>query len=324
MVDKIIDLFLEEPSREHSGEELSKAAGVSRQAVWKKIEKLRSLGWKIDGTSGRGYRLKLVPSHFEFENIQGILLNPQFWEETYLLPSIDSTNDFLLRKGDEGIRRAYAIADDQTGGRGRMGRKWHSERGKNLNMSFLLPVKTTPGKISSLTLVAGITVARAIEEETGVKCMLKWPNDVYLSGKKVCGILTEVVAEVDVIRYVVIGIGINTNGNVTALPEEVRGRAISLKDYLGKEISRVSLAARIADGIIGNISVFEKRGFSEFKSDWDSLSYLKGKKVSGKWEEGDMVGRVQGIDSTTGALILSCPNGSIKKIFSGDIREVED
>lgn len=322
MNDNLIDLLLGKPGKFFSGEEVAGTLGISRQAVWKRIAGLRLRGWKVEGVRGRGYRLISIPSHVEFENLRKTLAKRGIFEEIHILESVESTNTFLLKRREDGIRTAIAVADDQTSGRGRMGRHWFSPPGKNLSLSLLLPLNVSPAMSPAVTLVSGLSVAVAIQKRYGVPCLVKWPNDVYLGGKKLCGILTEMIAEFDSTRSVVIGIGVNVNSLIAEFPPDMRDAVISLKEYMGKDIMRSDVGASIVKTMLENLGRFQLGGLDLFVREWDCFSYLRGKTVIVSRKEGDIKGVVRGIHPRMGYLLVADERGRTHEIVSGDIQEV--
>lgn len=271
--------------------------------------------------SGKGYRVLSVPSHFEYEDIRSRLEKPGFWKEISVLETVDSTNTYLLNRADSGVTSAIAVADAQISGRGRMGRRWHSPPGKNIYMSMLVPLRVPPAKAPVITIVAGLSVASVLWEDLGIDCRVKWPNDVYLGGKKVCGILSDMVAELDATRCVIIGIGINVNSDSRDFPGEFRERVISLKEFSGKDIMRVDLLCSIIDRLMGNLERFARDGFEVFLDEWNRYSYLKGKTVIVDTGEGEVRGEVKGIHPERGYMMVESPDGKSVEVVSGRVRE---
>ncbi len=321
----LTDLLLENPGKIISGNELSGVLRVSRQALWKQIRGLRKKGWEIEGYSGKGYRLRSTPPHVEYRHLKERLAEPPFWEEVHVCEKAGSTNTFLLERSERGVRRSIAIADFQEGGRGRMGREWFSLPGRNITMSILLPLEIPPARSPSITLVAGLSVASSLERETGLRSRVKWPNDLYLGRKKVCGILVEMVAESDRTKSVVIGVGMNVNMRREEFPLELAEKATSLLEEAGKKFSRPSLVALIARGLVSDLDNFEKSGLSPFLDEWGARSYLRGKRVEVDTGREIVRGVVAGIDKNMGYLLVKPPGGGVARtILSGEIDILEE
>ncbi|RMG60046.1 MAG: biotin--[acetyl-CoA-carboxylase] ligase [Deltaproteobacteria bacterium] len=315
----IVRAFLESGGALLSGEEIARRSGLTRQALWKTVERLKREGWVIEGIPGKGYRVVSYPPEAEYELLQDSLRGGPHLDEISFFPSIDSTNSYLLSRAEKGVERALAVADSQTGGRGRMGRSWFSPPGKNIYMSYLTPLNVAPSRIPSVTLVAGVAVATVLEEFSGVPLSLKWPNDVYGEGKKLCGILTEIVAEQDMVRSVVLGVGVNVNMGEDEFPEEIRGKATSLRALSGKTFPRYKIVASIVRVLAEFLDIFERSGLSPFAGEWEKRSYLKGKQVTVEGPEGKVTGRAVGIDTERGYLILERDGGERLEVLSGEV-----
>jgi len=286
-----------------SGETLSQRLGVSRVSVWKHIRSLRKDGYVIQA-SPRGYRLVSSPDllfPYEF---------PDLGQRIHYFPEIGSTMDAargLARKGaPEGT---VVIGEAQTCGRGRLSREWLSPEG-GIYVTFILRPRMSPAYAPRINLMAAVAVAATIRKLFALKVELKWPNDVLISGKKVCGILGEMDAEVDAVNFVNIGIGINANNSVARFEKT----AISLKEVLGREISRKEFLS----ALIGEI---ERRRRLLMKADllreWKELSATLSKEVTVMSLGEELTGRAVDIDST-GALVLKDRNGSSKTVLAGD------
>lgn len=228
-----------------SGQQLCDHFGVSRTAVWKVIRQLQEEGYQIEAVKNRGYLLKkdAVPDVMTVPEIISRLHSRWMGRNCIFLETVDSTNNYLKRAAEDGaVNGTLAVAEEQTGGKGRRGRSWETPKGTNIAMTILLRPEIRPEHASRLTLLMAMAVVRGIQKETGLKAGIKWPNDVVVDGHKVCGILTEMNTEVDYINYVVIGTGINVNQ--TEFPEEIREIAGSLKLSAGHPVARAGLIAR--------------------------------------------------------------------------------
>lgn len=223
-----------------SGERLSKELGVSRTAVWKNIKKLKEEGYSITSVSNKGYYLEKETTDLVEEAIRMNLGEMTRFKKICIYETIDSTNSEAKRlRINNNVDEALVIAQEQTQGKGRRGRNWISEYRVGIFTSMLLKPNIHPNEASMLTLVAGLAVVRAINKVTGLKPEIKWPNDVVINKHKICGILTEMSAEMDYINYVIVGIGINVNN--TTFDQSIEALASSLKMVSGKEVSRLKL-----------------------------------------------------------------------------------
>ena len=234
-----------------SGQMLCDELGVSRTAVWKAINQLKEEGYTIEAVQNKGYKITGYPDILTAEEIETQLNPGDTVKKVVYAPEIDSTNNEAKRNAENGAKDGTLyITESQTGGRGRRGRQWVSPSGSGIWMTLLLRPQINPANASMLTIVAAMAVTMAIRRavaETGadVECHIKWPNDVVINKKKVCGILTEMSAELDCIHYVVIGIGINVN--TTEFADEIKETASSLFVETGKNIKRSRIVALFAE-----------------------------------------------------------------------------
>nr|MDA3846047.1 biotin--[acetyl-CoA-carboxylase] ligase [Vallitaleaceae bacterium] len=193
-----------------SGEVISDEMGISRAAVWKHIKRLKEEGYKIASVRNKGYKLIAYPEQFVSAEIMDAIMDLNLVEQVITLDTIDSTNIEAKRLASVyPSQQMLIISEEQTAGVGRRGRVWQSQKGQGIYMSFLLRPELEPKHASKLTLLAGLAVSGAIRELTGLESYIKWPNDIVVNQKKVAGILTEMSTEMNEIRYLVIGIGIN-------------------------------------------------------------------------------------------------------------------
>ncbi len=225
-----------------SGQKLCEELNVSRTAVWKCIGRLKDEGYEIESVTNKGYRLCSSPDVINEKAVKS-RLNTKFWgQNTVFFEEVDSTNNAIKRMAEEGAAEGtLAIAEIQTAGKGRRGREWLSPQKTGVWMSFLLKPAISPVNASMITLVSAMAVREAVCRVSGLEAVIKWPNDIVVSGRKVCGILTEMSAELDWINYVVVGIGINVN--TTEFSEEISKTATSLFKESGRKISRSQLIA---------------------------------------------------------------------------------
>ncbi len=232
-----------------SGEKLSETLGVSRTAVWKAINTLRDEGYEIESMTKRGYKLVKKPNALNAAAIaDGLDLN-LIGTEIVIMKTVDSTNEEIKRRAQKNAASGIVvISRSQTAGRGRLGRNWVSSEG-GIYFSILLRPELPPNDVSGITLAAGLGVCIAIRKFTGLDAMIKWPNDVIIGNKKVCGILTEMTAQTDMVDFVVMGIGVNVLND--SFPEEISNKATSLKIETGGEVDLSRLMREI-------ISVLDK------------------------------------------------------------------
>ncbi|MBE0604946.1 MAG: biotin--[acetyl-CoA-carboxylase] ligase [Deltaproteobacteria bacterium] len=241
------------------------------------------------------------------------------WTDMVSLAVTDSTNRVAMEMAENGARHGTVVfADEQTAGRGRMGRRWESPAGKNLYVSLLLrpPVPTVDAP--SLALVAGVALADAVEA-VGVPSALKWPNDLYCGGRKAAGILAEMASDPDGVRHVVIGVGLNVNVVEDDFPEDLRGTATSLRICAGRTFRRVDVLVRLLDAFGARYAEFIGGGFASLRDGWDRRDFLRGRRVLLRRQGGEGWGTADGLD-TVGALRFlpdGCP--AIESVHSGEI-----
>ena len=223
-----------------SGQELCERFGVSRTAVWKAINQLKKEGYEIEAVTNRGYRIVAVPDILSENELCSIRKTQWVGKKIYYYDCLDSTNVRANRLAEEGAEHGtLVVAGRQESGRGRRGRNWESPENTGIFMTLLLRPKIESQNASMLTLVSAMAVTKAIEQITQLPAKIKWPNDIVVNGKKVCGILTEMSAQIDYVNHIIIGIGINVQNEV--FPDEISRVATSLYLEAGKKINRASL-----------------------------------------------------------------------------------
>lgn len=265
------------------------------------------------------------PPSQNFASILSQLLTTQsFGKPLHFFPTIDSTNIYAARLAREGASEGTAvIADEQTGGKGRLGRSWVSPPGVNLYLSLLLRPTVAASVAPQLNLLAAVAVAEAIIEVCRLTPAIKWPNDVLIDGKKVCGILAEMQTEGKELRSVVLGIGVNINAPLSAFPPELHDKASSLLLAGGKAVDRAAFAAALLTHLEKLYVLWIEQGFPALRSAWEHhASGLLGKKISVAALEGIVSGIVLGLD-TDGALLLhEEQTGTQRRVLAGDVTVV--
>jgi len=300
-----------------SGEELARRLGCSRAAVWKQIGALRRLGYRIEARRAHGYALAAAPDRLGPAELAPHLAGR--WRDIRWLAETDSTQRVARELGRAGVPEGtVVIAEAQTAGRGRLGRTWHSPRGVNLYCSIVLRPPLSPAAVPQVALVAGVAAAAALAETPGLAPRLKWPNDVLIDGRKVAGILTEMEAEVERVHHVILGIGVNLNAPRAAFPPELRERATSLFLATGRRVDRAAVTGRLLAALEARYGRFLEGGFEAVRAEWESYSCLTGTDVRVASAEGEMAGRVLGLD-TDGALMLARPDGTSTRIVAGEV-----
>lgn len=304
-----------------SGEVLAKKLDISRVAVWKQIQKLKVIGYKITSDQNLGYCLISRPDLLLPQEIQRGLSTNYIGKEIHYFPELKSTNIMAKEKAlhiEERIAEGtLIITERQTAGKGRLGRKWFSPAG-GIWLSIILYPQLSPSYISRITLMTAVAAVKAIDIYTQIKPQIKWPNDILINEKKVCGILTEMSAELDIINWVVVGIGINVNIDHQRFPEDIQANTISLKEVSGKEILRVKLAQTFLQEFEKYYESLKRREFSSILKEWKLYSHTLGKKI--RVDMGERIITGEAIDiNEEGALILKKEDGELIKIISGTI-----
>ena len=302
-----------------SGQQLCEALGVSRTSVWKSINSLREDGYQIDAIPNKGYKIIGSPDSIAKEEIASRLHTKRIGKEIYYFSKIDSTNQYAKKLGEEGAPDGtIVIADEQTKGKGRSGRHWVTPPGSAIAFTILLRPKLPPASISMVTLVKGLAVCNAIRELYHLPVGIKWPNDVVIDGRKICGILTEMSAEVDGVHYIVIGTGINTN--VDSFPDEIKDVATSLKIQLGHPVDRAEVLVRVIEFFEEYYEKFEEDGDLRRLQDTyneELLNMNEGVRVLDP--KGEYTGVALGIDPEGQLLVKRDDTGEIVKVWSGEV-----
>lgn len=317
---QILKLFQQQQGAYLSGAEISRVLGVSRTAVWKHIEQLRSLGYRIEAVTARGYRLHGSPDLLLPAEIRTELETEVIGRELVYFAETDSTNDRAHALAREGaVEGTVVIAEAQKAGKGRLGRHWVSPPGVNLYASIVLRPSIAPRQAPQLTFLSAAAVARAIAEMTRLRPTVKWPNDVLLSGRKVAGLLNELDAETERIRYLVLGIGININMTADQFPADLRYPASSLALETGSTVSRRLLTCALLRQLDKLYALYLEQGFEPILQAWQDYFDLTGQQVEVSEQAGTCRGRVLGLDGE-GALLLCLADDSVKRILAGDVR----
>ena len=324
MGELLLRMLKEREGRFVSGQEIGKRLGTSRAAVWKQVQGLRRRGFGIEGARGAGYRLLGRPDLIEETDLLSRLSRSDFWKAFHLFPVIDSTNARAAEYAGKGAAHATVVcADAQTSGRGRLGRKWVSPPGLNLYLSLLLRPPVDPTQAPQLTLVTAVALAEAVEGISGIRAGLKWPNDLYLDGRKAAGILAEMSADPDRLHHVVIGVGLNVNAECSDFPEEMREKATSLKIVAWKAFPRVEILARFLDSFAECYGAFLSGGFKALLPSFRQRDILAGKKVLLRQGKEEARGKVLGLDESGRLLFRRDGTPRPEKIASGEILEFE-
>ena len=293
-----------------SGENISDELGISRNAVWKHINKLRQEGYEIESVTKRGYKLISVPDVISAELIKDGLDTEFIGQNVVYYDETDSTNNEAKRNSDMPDGTLF-ISEIQTGGKGRLGRAWVSPKGIGIWMSLLLKPHILPQDVAQITLVAGMATARSV----GCGAKIKWPNDVVIGSKKICGILTEMSAEIERVNYIVPGIGINVN--TESFPDELKEKATSLYIESGRKFERYKIVQRFLKEFEILYKKFIKGGIAAVTDDYRELCVTIGKEVSVIYPNRTINGRAIDINNN-GELIVETDKGIIE-VDSGEV-----
>lgn len=303
-------LTLLQDGKFHSGQALGAALGVSRSAVWKQLQHLQSdLGLPIHGVRGRGYRLE---SGLSVLNAEAMRAGGVVWP-IFLHEQVDSTNAEALRLLDADVRAPFLVlAEQQSQGRGRRGRQWVSPYGQNVYFSLAWRIDGGARHLEGLSLVVGLAVLRALQGMGLDDSGLKWPNDILAGGRKIGGILLELVGDPADICHVVMGVGINVNMRMDNL--DIDQSWTSLSKELGGVIDRNDLVAALSVQLQLMLLRHRQEGFAGLRAEWESVHLWQGRSVSLSTAQGEVVGGVLGVDDS-GALRLVVDGA--EQLFSG-------
>ena len=318
--EQILRLLRQHAGRYLSGEELSSALGVTRSAVWKQMRALRGAGYQIEAVPSRGYRLQGVPDCLLAAEIGAGLQSRLIGCEITASAEVDSTNARAWQLGEAGaVAGSVVVADAQSAGKGRLGRRWASPPGVNLYLSVLLRPLLEPRHAPQLTFLSSVAVARTIERCSGLRPTVKWPNDVLLNGRKVAGLLNEMSAETESIHFVVLGIGVNLNMSADQFPPDLRYPATSLALELGAPVARTGFCRALLEELDELYALYQSRGFVAIREAWQAYFTLLGQRVAIEGINQRQEGTVAGLDQD-GALLLRGADGSVDRILAGDVR----
>jgi BirA family transcriptional regulator, biotin operon repressor / biotin---[acetyl-CoA-carboxylase] ligase len=303
-----------------SGAQLAEQLGISRAAVWSRIEELRRLGYEIEAGPHFGYRLVNSPDALHADDLLARLGKIKIiGRDIRVFEETTSTNDVIEKFARDGVKEGVVVfAEAQTKGRGRLGRKWISPAHRGLWFSILLRPDLRPQEATQLTVASATALRRAIGTVTGMKPEIKWPNDILIGGKKVAGILTELSAEVDRVRHIILGIGIDVNLDADEFPAELKKSATSLKIEMGGMVSRAELAVAILRELDHDYARIGGGKFPTLADEWESGCATIGKNVTVHIGDRRVRGCAESLDDD-GALIIRTEHGRLERITGGDV-----
>ncbi len=303
-----------------SGARIAKEIGVSRSTVWRWVQRLRALGVKVKGQPATGYFLEQTADILTPNMLRQRLKGSLFGKHIYHFFKTDSTNRVALELGHAGeAEGAVVLSEEQTAGRGRAGRLWHSDRAVGIYVTVLLRPRLAPVQAPLLTMMAGLSARSAVQAVTGLTVDLKWPNDLLLNGKKTGGILTEMHAEPGQIRFVIVGIGLNVNQE--KFPGALADTATSLRVETGKSQSRMELLVRLLREFENDYNRFLREGMEGVVARFEEVStYAKGKRVRVTNGTESYVGTTAGL-GPEGLLQVQRDDGKVMTVIAGDVTE---
>jgi BirA family biotin operon repressor/biotin-[acetyl-CoA-carboxylase] ligase len=310
-----------------SGEALSARHGISRAQVWKDVEALRARGYGIEGAAGGGYRLCRVPDRLYPEEVHAGLETRWLARDLRWFESVDSTNRVALELARAGAAHGTTVvAEGQSAGRGRLGRRFFSPPYLNLYTSIVLRPAVSTAAAPGWILASAVGVADAVAGSVGDPgaVEIKWPNDVLLAGLKTCGILMELGAEATRVDHLVLGIGVNLNVAREDFPEEFRHLATSLSSHLGRRVDRVAFARRLYTSLEGVLDRCAEGGFEALRPRFEAWFHMRGRRARVLEPGGrESAGLVRGIDDD-GALLLAADDGTLSRVVAGDVTLVKE
>lgn len=298
-----------------SGEAISRELNISRAGIWKHIKELRQEGYTIEARPRRGYNLVAVPDKLYPAEIQFGLRTACLGRRIVHVEQTDSTQQLALRLCLEGAQEGTLVcAESQTSGKGRLGRVWASPRGQGIYMSLILRPSMPLTNLAPVTLLSAVAMCEAVRSMTDLKVQIKWPNDLLLNKKKIAGILTELQAEMDHVKFVIVGMGLNVNTPARYLPEQ----ATSLRQESKTKWSRLDLMKAILERYEYWYDNFKSQGAAPVLRRWRKYSSTTGKQVTLSDQYGRVEGEAIDIDEW-GGLIIRTATGVVVKRMSGDI-----
>ena len=317
---QILCALRQSPGGAVSGAELSKQLGISRTAIWARIDELRALGYGIEASPHLGYRLLTVPDVLHADDLVSRLeKNCVIGRDIRIFANTTSTSDLIARLAQEEVEEGVVIfAESQTKGRGRLGRPWVSPPGKGLWFSVLLRPKLRVQAATQLTVATATALARAIHLQTGLQPAIKWPNDLLIGGKKIAGILTEINGEVDCVSYAILGIGVDVNVGADEFPTELCKTATSLKIEAGHDVNRADLAVAILRELDTAYARLCRGEFPAIAEEWRAACKTIGEEVSICIGDRQVHGRAETLDSD-GALLVRTQQGHLERVIGGDV-----
>ena len=314
MKNRILEI-LQKTDEYMSGEKIGKTLGISRTAIWKGIKKLKDEGYVIEAVKNKGYKILKSGDILNETEISLGLKTKYIGRKMIVLDSVDSTNNYLRTLAFNNVPNGTTVITlKQEQGKGRRGKSWISARNEGLWMSILLKPEVEPKDASKITLITGLSVCQTLKE-LGFNASIKWPNDVIINNKKVCGILTEMNTQIERVDFVIVGVGININNE--SFPEELMDIAISLKMADGVGEKRSIVAYKVLNNFEKNYLLFEEKGFSSLKAKYEENCITLNKDVE-VLSKNNFSGQAVRIDEN-GELVVKKMDGTEETVFSNEV-----
>ena len=316
----LLTLFANNPMIVISGARIAKEIGVTRSTVWRWVERLRSLDVRVKGHPRSGYAIEKFPDLLLPDLLRPALRGSEFGKRIHHFFKTDSTNRVALELGYAGEPHGtVVVAEEQTAGRGRAGRRWYSERASGIHVTLLLRPHLSPADAPLITLLTGMAAREVVRAQTGLTPDLRWPNDLILHGKKLGGILAEMHAEPGRVHFLVLGIGVNVNH--VRFPAELASLATSLRMETGRVHSRLELLGRLLRQLESDYNRFVASGAKDLLDQFAAASsYAEGKRVRITNGRESFVGTTAGLESN-GLLRVKRDDGRVSIVVSGDVAE---
>src|SRR5690625_363405 len=316
---RLIQMLAEHEETYISGQFLSDELHISRSAMWKHMNELKKDGYEIEGKANKGYRIISYPNKLSENTVSWGLQTDWLGRKMIHKESIPSTQRIAHELALDGAKHGtIVLADEQTKGKGRVQKSFHSKKGQGIWMSIILRPDIPPYLAPQLTLLTATVLANVMDRYANVTPQIKWPNDVLIDGKKVSGILTEMQAEQDQVLYVIIGVGININQQKSDFPEEIKERVTSLKMASGQSWDLVPFIQELLQTFEVKYNQFIENGFDPVKNDWENYGFRMNERLEIKTGKETWEGLFLGI-AEDGALLAEKDTGKIEKIYSGEI-----
>ena len=305
-----------------SSQRICKDLGITRAAVWKQIQRLRTQGYSIQGVSSVGYRLCEVPDALCVLEADPGIRTEVIGRTIRVEEETESTNEDIWESGRQGAEEGEVIiAETQRAGRGRRGRQWVSPPKVNLYMSVLLRPPLLPAEAAVITLMAGVVLCETMEEVFRLRPQMKWPNDLLLEGRKAAGILAEMHAEQESIHFLVLGIGVNLNMSADMFPKDVRYPATSVRIALGRPVERLPFVRRFLENLDRGYRRLLTEGGSAVLRAWNRYCAHAQGWLEVSTVRGTVEGRFRGLDEE-GSMILEVSPTRRETIRAGDVSRV--